>query len=114
DVTNGAPRFFLGVTSPSTTSPYGVTRTVPGGTGTRINILPCDAPTINGEHSIDSTGIDPNTGLCRFNRLSEQEIQPQIERLNLFGRGTLQITPTLQAYLELGYFPTNTKAKGTP
>ncbi len=113
DVTNGAPRYWLGSTTPSTTSPYGVMRTPPGGTGTRVNVLPCNAPTINGDHSIDSTGIDPNTGLCRYNGRVEQEIQPQTERLNLFGRGTLQITPTLQAYLELGFFQTQTKANGT-
>ena len=28
---------------PSTTSPYGVTRTPPAGTGTRVNVIPCDA-----------------------------------------------------------------------
>jgi iron complex outermembrane receptor protein len=102
DVTNGAPRFWLGVTSPSTTSPFGVTRTAPGGTGTRVNVLPCDASL-----------KDPTTGLCRFNGRVEQEVQPEVERLNLFGRGTLQITPSLQAYAEIGFFQTKTKANGT-
>ena len=43
----------------------------------------------------------------------EQEVQPEIERLNLFTRGTLQISPSLTAYTELGYFNTKTKANGT-
>jgi len=102
DVTNGAPRYWLGATTPSTTSPWGVTRTAPGGTGTRVNVIKCD-PTL----------VDPNTGLCRYNRLSEQEIQPEIERLNIFTRGTMQLTPNMQGYLELGYFQTKTKANGT-
>ena len=110
DVSNGAPRYWLGVTSPSTTSPYGVTRTPPDGTGTRVNILPCDAPTIPGGLGIDPTN---GTGLCRYNNRVESEVQPDVDRLNLFGRGTLQIFPTLQAYLELGYFQTKTKANGT-
>ena len=55
----------------------------------------------------------PSTGLCRYNGRTEQEIQPETERLNLFARGTLQIRPTLQAYLELGYFQTKTKSNGT-
>jgi len=102
DVTNGAPRPYLGVTTPSTTSPFGVTRTPPAGTGTRVNVIKCD-PSI----------IDPTTGLCRYNRLTEQEIQPQLERLNLFSRGTLQVAPNLLSYLELGYFATKTSANGT-
>jgi iron complex outermembrane receptor protein len=102
DVTNGAPRYWLGATTPSTTSPYGVTRTPPAGSGTRVNILKCD-PSL----------IDPNTGLCRYNGRVEQEVQPEVDRLNLYGRGTFQITPTLQAYTELGYFQTKSKANGT-
>ncbi|HSC64362.1 MAG TPA: TonB-dependent receptor [Caldimonas sp.] len=102
DTTNGAPRYWLGVTSPSTTSPFGVTRTPPAGSGPRVNVIGCD-PSI----------VDPNTGLCRYNRTNETEIQPQIERLNLFGRGTMQVAPNLQTYLELGYFETKTKANGT-
>ncbi|MEO8311854.1 MAG: TonB-dependent receptor [Caldimonas sp.] len=113
DVSNGSPRFWLGATSPSTTSPYGTTRTPPAGSGQRVNILPCDAPSIRGGLGIDPTVVGPAAGLCRYNRLSEQEIQPKLDRLNLFGRGTLQIFPSLQAYLELGYFQTKTKANGT-
>jgi iron complex outermembrane receptor protein len=110
DVSNGAPRFWLGVTSPSTSSPYGVTRTPPAGSGTRVNILPCDAPSIQGGLGIDPTN---GTGLCRYDRLYEQEIQPRLDRLNLFGRATFQVLPSLQAYVELGYFQTKTRANGT-
>ena len=48
-----------------------------------------------------------------YNSRFEQEIQPKQDRLNIFGRGTLQVFPSLQAYLELGYFQTKTKANGT-
>jgi iron complex outermembrane recepter protein len=103
DLTNGAPRRFLGALTPTGNSPYGVVRNLPvPGAGTRTNIIPCDASL-----------IDPETGLCRYNGLVEQEVQPQIERLNLFTRGTLQFSPSLTAYMELGYFNTKTKANGT-
>jgi len=102
DSTNGAPRLYLGLTTPSTTSPYGTTRTPPGGTGPRVNVIPCD-PSI----------VDPDTGLCRYNFQNDTEIQPTVDRVNLFSRGTLQVAPNLQTYLELGYFETKTKANGT-
>jgi iron complex outermembrane receptor protein len=104
DTTNAdkRPYFSLG---PSSNSPYGVSRSVDPGTGAlgpRVNIIPCDASL-----------IDPATGLCRYNGRVEQEVQPQIERVNLFTRGTLQFSPSLSAYLEFGYFNTKTKANGT-
>lgn len=99
DVTSGAnrPYFSLG---PSSNSAYGVTRTPPG-VGPRVNVIPCPGL------------MDPATGLCRYNRLDEQEVQPEIERLNLFGKGTLQFSPSLTGYAELGYFNTKTFANGT-
>jgi iron complex outermembrane receptor protein len=100
DTTNGANRPYFGL-GPSSNSPYGVTRAA-NGTGARVNIIPCD-----------SSLIDPATGLCRYNSRVESEIQPQIERLNLFTRGTLQFSPTLNAYMELGFFNTKTKSNGT-
>lgn len=102
DTTNGAPRLWLGVTSPSTTSPYGVVRNLPNGSGPRVNVIQC-AP----------ADIDPNTHVCRYDPLVEQEIQPEIDRLNFFGRGTLQFSPSLTAYAELGIFTTKSKANGT-
>jgi len=99
DVTNGANRPYFGL-GPSSNSAYGITRTPPG-VGARVNIIPC--PGLQ----------DPATGLCRYNRLDEQEVQPEISRLNLFGRGTFQISSAMTAYTELGYFNTVSKANGT-
>lgn len=100
DTTNGAPRPYQGVLTPSSNSPYGVTRSATN-TGARVNLLSC------------GTNIDPTTGLCRYNPLVEQEVQPQLDRLNFFGRGTLQFSPSLTAYVELGFFNTKSKANGT-
>ena len=44
----------------------------------------------------------PATGLCRYNSRVEQEVQPEIERINLFTRGTLQFSPALTAYTGTG------------
>lgn len=100
DITNGANRDYFSL-GPTANSPYGVVRrTDPA--ATRVNIIPCDASL-----------IDPATGLCRFNPRTQQEVQPQIDRLNLFTRGTLQFSPSLSAYVELGYFNTKTKSNGT-
>jgi iron complex outermembrane recepter protein len=102
DFTNGAPRPYIGA-GPTSNSPYGVTRTYTGDPaapfGPRVNVLACP----------DNLG--PN-GLCRYNPRTEDEIQPAVDRLNLFGRGTLQFSPSLTAYAEIGMFQTKTKANG--
>jgi len=102
DTTNGAPRIYLGALTPSTTSPWGVMRTPPAGTGTRVNVIQCPP-----------SQIDPTTNICRYNPLVEQEVQPEVDRLNFFGRGTLQFSPSLTAYVELGIFNSKSKANGT-
>lgn len=99
DVTNGANRPYFGL-GPTSNSPYGVIRNPAN--NARVNLIPCDASL-----------IDPSTGLCRYNRLDEQEVQPDIERLNLFARGTLQLTASVLGYAELGYFKTKTSSNGT-
>lgn len=109
DTTNGAPRLSQGVTTPSSTSPYGVTRSVGAGPGTgtfgsgkRVNVIKCA-----------TTDVDPTTGLCRYDFLQDSEVQPQLDRVNFFGRGTLQFSPSLTAYVELGLFNSKSKANGT-
>jgi iron complex outermembrane recepter protein len=99
DTTNGAnrPYFSLG---PTANSPHAVIRNPVG--NVRTNLIPC--PT---------NLIDPDTNLCRYNAREEQEIQPETDRLNLYGRGTMQFSPTLTGYAELGYFNTKTKSQGT-
>ena len=99
DTTNGAARPYFGL-GPSSNSPYGVTRSA-AGTGARVNVISCGG------------NVDPGTGLCRYNPLDEQEVQPALDRLNFFGRGTLQFSPSLTAYLELGFFNTKSKSNGT-
>jgi iron complex outermembrane recepter protein len=107
NLTNGAPRPYFGL-GPTSSSPYGVARTYPvdptdpaSPFGPRRNVIPCA-----------TSALLPN-GLCGYNGLVEQEVQPAIDRLNFFGRGTLQFSPSLTAYLELGYFNTKSKASGT-
>ncbi len=99
DTTNGANRPYFGL-GPTANSPYGVIRNPVN--NARTNVIPCD-PSLN----------DPSTHLCRYDGLVEQEIQPNIARFNIFSRGTLQISPSLMAYMELGWFNTKTSANGT-
>jgi iron complex outermembrane receptor protein len=99
DTTNGENRPYIGA-GPTANSPYGVIRNPAD--NSRVNVVPCD-PSL----------VSVNTGLCRYNGLVEQEIQPEIDRFNLFSRGQLVFSPSLSAYLELGYFNRKTKANGT-
>ena len=100
DTRNGSPRPYFGLATASANSPYGVTRSATGG-GTRVNVISCGG------------NVSPVTGLCLYNGLDEQEVQPAIDRLNFFGRGTLQFSPSLTAYVELGFFNTKSKSNGT-
>jgi len=112
DFSTGAQRpYFFGYGSPpsgDTTDPgFSASRNVPTGalidpnTNLIYNITPCP------------TSIDPSSGICRFNRLKFQQIQPDTERLNFFSRGTLQLTPETTAYSELGVFVTKVRPVGT-
>ena len=98
NTTNGQPRPYFNA-GPTSNSPYGVTRSATG-SGARVNIIPCP-------------GNVGTNGLCQYDLLQGQDVQPEIDRLNLFGRGTLQFSPSLMAYLEVGLFNTKSKANGT-
>jgi iron complex outermembrane receptor protein len=99
DVRNGQPRPWIGA-GPTANSPYGVIRNPAN--NARVNVVQCDP-------SLRSSV----TGLCLYDRLAEQEIQPKTDRINFFGRGTMEFSPTLTGYAELGLFNTVTKANGT-
>jgi iron complex outermembrane recepter protein len=85
----------------SATNPYGTVRKPNGNLSERINLTAC--PQIN-----------PQTGVCLFDLIGYSEIQPQTDRANFYGRGAFQFTPSLQAYLEAGFFQAKTKSIGTP
>ena len=104
NLTNGAPRPYLNA-GPTGNSPYGIVRPYTGNPlapyGARSNVIQCDA------------SVKLANGLCGYNPLTEQEVQPAVDRLNFFGRGTLQFSPSLTAYVELGLFTSKSKANGT-
>lgn len=54
------------------------------------------------------------TGACVFDPIIYDQIQPKSERLNLFTRGTLAITPATKIYGEVGFFKTETDYTGGP
>lgn len=58
--------------------------------------------------------ISQATGVCLFDTMRYNQIQPEQDRINLLGRGSVNIVNGLQAYLEAGYFFTKTAGTGTP
>jgi iron complex outermembrane receptor protein len=58
--------------------------------------------------------ISADTGLCLTDDVKYEQIQPKIERFNLFGRGMFNLGGGLQAYGEAGLFSTKTTASGSP
>jgi len=57
---------------------------------------------------------DPGGGCLIDSTLEYNQIQPQQENLSFFTRGTLQITPDLQAYSELNYYTSQSASSTTP
>lgn len=52
--------------------------------------------------------------VCYSDNVDFIQIQPETERLNLFGRSTFQLNPDTVLFAEAGYFITRTKTRGTP
>jgi iron complex outermembrane receptor protein len=100
DTSIGENRPYFGL-AVSANNPFGVIRNPV--TNARENIVPC-AP----------ADVSPITGLCRYNSRVEQEVQPRTDRLNFFGRGTMDFGNNLTGYAELGLFNTVTHSNGTP
>ena len=98
----GLGNFDVGQPAYSATTPFGVLR-IPGSADLydRIDVLPCNE-------------ISGQTGRCVFDLVGFTQIQPKQERLNVLTSGTLDITPALQAYTELGFFTSKVEAVGTP
>lgn len=58
--------------------------------------------------------ISAETGLCVTDDVKYEQIQPDVERFNLFGRGVFNINSNMQAFVEAGLFKSKTTALGTP
>jgi iron complex outermembrane recepter protein len=84
-----APVSFLGTVAPLTGNAY---RSLPGS-------CPPSAQT---------------DGFCRWDTLDYTDLQPKIERYNVFARGTYAIDDNTQAYAEASYFHVTTDTRLSP
>jgi iron complex outermembrane receptor protein len=57
---------------------------------------------------------DPGGGCLIDAPLQYQQVEPKQENLSFFARGTLQITPEIQAYSELNYYTSQSDSSTTP
>lgn len=57
---------------------------------------------------------DPGGGCLIDATLMYGQIQPSQERINFFGRGTMQLNPTWQAYSELNLYRSESRSSTTP
>lgn len=84
-------------------SPYGTISNPAGGPNAgRQPMTPCGP-----------LGVSPRN-VCYSDNVDFIQIQPETERLNLFGRGTFQLNADTVLFGEVGYFITRTKTRGTP
>ena len=51
---------------------------------------------------------------CLWEPKNYVDIQPEVERFNVFGRGSFNFTDTIQGYAELSYFQVKTENRTTP
>jgi len=85
----------------SAVTPYGSVRLPGGTTYQRINLTPCPE-------------ISQSTGVCLFDMIDYYQIQPEVERTNLYSRGNFKFSDTVSAYAELGFFQSDVTYIGTP
>ena len=59
-------------------------------------------------------GVSYDTPWCRYDTKTFTDLQPEIERTNVFARGQYNFTPDLTGYTELSYFQVKTNTRNTP
>jgi iron complex outermembrane receptor protein len=57
---------------------------------------------------------DPGGGCLIDGTLQYNQVEPKQENLSFFARGTLQVTPEIQAYSELNYYTSQSDSSTTP
>ncbi len=58
--------------------------------------------------------VNQSNGFCRWEPKDYFDLQPEIERINVFARGTYDFTAGMQGYAELSYFRTTTQTRWIP
>ncbi len=104
DQRSGQPALGFG-----TGSLNGVVRSVDPTTGALVNGGPYT--------TLPLTNCDPSNivnGFCRYDIKDYLDIQPEVERYNIFARGQYNFTPNITGYTELSYFNVQTKTRNTP
>jgi iron complex outermembrane receptor protein len=95
---------------------------VAGGTGTLSGVVRPVNPTTGGSPgafqpllplNCAPSQVDAN-GYCRFEIKDYVDHQPEVERFNVFARGSYQFSDTMQGYSELSYFDVKTHTRTTP
>jgi iron complex outermembrane receptor protein len=91
------------------------------GTGSLVgNVRPVDPATGGSPDAFQSLpgcaagNVDPNGGFCRYEVKDFSDIMPEVERFNVFARGSFNFTATTQGYAELSYFQVKTDTRSTP
>lgn len=101
--------------------PAGAVRDASGGFNYRFLPCPAGAGTLSPSAIAQYPGLIDNFSSqnggpanCVFNAFDYYQVQPKEERLNLFTRGTVRITPDWDVYAEASRFQTKTSTTNTP
>jgi iron complex outermembrane receptor protein len=90
-------------------TPFGTIRPFNPATGAGLGpFQPVGGP------GVCAQGFNAATGACYFDQIVYSEIQPQVDRVNLFGRASFELGSNLLAFAEAGIFRTKTKTVSTP
>jgi iron complex outermembrane receptor protein len=118
---SGGNNLIGGQPSQNSGSPYGTV--TPGTLGTPGDVTTgiADPGAIAQPLSACGTGStlvtnDPNNpgSYCAFNRTRYFDISPEMERQGIYGRFSLKISDTSQAYIDASYYQVRTQFRGPP
>jgi len=91
-----------------TTSPLGNVRPVAGNNLT--------GPLLGGYQSLPGPCAPENQsdGFCKWDTKQFLAVQPEVQKINVFGRGTFNFTDTIQGYAELSWFQSKVDSTISP
>ena len=104
--------FDVGLPNFQSRTPYGTVRAPGGNLFQRTNLTSC--PELSQLSGLDSVGNPITSDICLYDRASWSQIQPRLQRENLFARASHTFANSILAYAEIGWSDSKSVFIGLP
>ena len=104
--------FDVGLPNYQSRTPYGTVRVPGGNLFQRTNLTSC--PELSQIPGHDISGNPITSDICLYDRASRYQIQPSLQRENIFARASHSFSEAMLVYIELGWSDSKSAFIGTP